>query len=498
MDGRFFAPVDLDSERAVTVAMYAIGVALSDVAQGVAVVDVDLTPFATQVRQTDGELSLSLAWHLELYGVAQPKARRPISVAVNGDLLFAGLIETVNDYRLSTGTRTMSVTARTRDATPAWREAPRVTNDYPQGTRLDVIARDVAEMLLSPGEVLLPTLAVSAPHSSTQLAELSAWAMLEALLLPAGYSPAIDALGRLCAWSRDVLRRADVVLTEDRLLEVTGGRSSPAVTRLQVKWLDPVLTRVEQQDRVLGQVNLTAGFFQLKQEQEIWFSDDHTQRARGSRLVIRQSANSGLLHFCSEDWELLGLAGGEGDLHGKIVVRTSVWAPLLATESLIAMLASSYIPDLVVSFGGGSTIPVGRVVHDVAEGIIMLIMMSIGTGSYEVWGVPYDYVNGRNTTEAYDRNAAAGDDKPKSIETDFVMNEAHAQSIAAREFLFAALSANSFGLTMVDDLRVQVGDILELPDATRLFVTGFERNLSHGAPAAMAVQGFMIPAAAGG
>lgn len=497
MDSRFFAPVDIDSERAVTVSMYALGVSLTNVAQGLAAVDLDLTPFATSVRQTQDELSVSLAWHLELYGVAQPKARRPISVAVNGDLLFVGLIETVNDYRLSTGTRTMSVTARTRDATPAWREAPRVTDAYPQGTRLDVIARDVAEVLLSPGEVLLPTLAISAPQSSTQLAELSTWAMLEALLLPAGYTPAIDALGRLFVWSRDVLRAADIGLSEERLLEVSGGRSTPAVTRLQVKWLDPALTRVEQQDRVVGQANITAGFFQVKQEQELWFSDDHTQRVRGTRLVIRQSANSGLLDFCDEEWELIGLGGGEGDLHGKILVTTSVWAPLLATAALGTMLNAATIPDGVASLGAGVTIPQGRIIQAVAEGVILLIMMSIGTGSYEVWGVPYDYVNGRNTTEAYDRNAAAGEDKVKSIETDFVMNEAHAQAVAAREFLFAALSANSFGLTMVDDLRVQVGDIIELPDETRLFVTGFDRNLTHGASATLQVQGFQIPAVAG-
>jgi hypothetical protein len=495
MDNRFSAPVDLDSERAVTVSMYALGVPLSDVARGVASVDVDLTPFVASMRQTQSDLSVSLVWHLELYGAAQPKARRPISVAVNGAVVFVGFIETVNDYRLSTGTRTMSVTARTRDATPAWRDTPRVTASYPQGTRLDVIARDVAETVLSPTEVLLPTMAYVAPQSSTQLGELSAWAMLEALLLPAGYSPVIDGLGRLCAWSRDVLRPADITLTEDRLLEVSGGRSSPAVTRLQVRWRDPALTLVEQQDRVLGQANITAGFFQIEQKQEIWFSDDHTQRARGTRLVVRQSANSGLLPVCTEAWEVLGEVGGIGDLHGRILLTTLAWVPLLATDSIFGLLYDASIPDGTLAVIGGATIPYGRLIHAATEAEILLLMMSMGTGSYEVWGVPYDYANGRNTTEAYDASASADDDKPKSIDTDFAMNEDHAQAIAAREFLFAAFSASSFGVTIVDDLRVQVGDILELPDATRLFVTGFDRNLGHGAPATLAVQGFQIPAA---
>ena len=194
---------------------------------------------------------------------------------------------------------------------------------------------------------------------------------------------------------------------------------------------------------------------------------------------------------------LLGFAVGLLFMLPGFLIGATGGGDVKLFAALGTMLNASTIPDGVASVGAGVTIPQGRIVHAVAEAAILLIMMSIGTGSYEVWGVPYDYVNGRNTTEAYDALAAAGEDKVKTVETDFVMNEAHAQAIAAREFLFAALSANSFGLTMVDDLRVQVGDILELPDETRLFVTGFDRNLSHGAPATLQVQGFQIPAVAG-
>lgn len=494
MDNRFTDPLNLDSERAVTVAMYALGVSILDVANGVAVVDLDLTPFVTQARQTQSEVSLSLAWHLELYGADQPKARRPISVSINGDMVFAGLIETVNDYRLSTGTRTMSVTARSRDATPAWRELLRISANYPKGTRLDVIARDIAESLLDPAEIMLPTVAVSTSHSSTQLANVSAWAMLETLLLPAGYTAAMDCLGRLRAWSRDVLRASDIVLTEDRLLEVTGGRSQPALTRLQVKWLDPALTHVEQQDRMLGQANITAGFFQLRQRQDIWFSDDHTQRARNTHMVIAQSANSGLFPVCSENYAIVGAEGGEGDLHGRITLTTSVWVPTLM-GSFLALKAAGALPDSVTvpAIGVWLTTPVGKKVQAGLEFAVLLVMASIGTGSYEIWGVPYDYVHARNTTEAYDPDAEVGSDKLQVVETDFVLNEDHAQAIAAREFLFRALSANSYGLTMVDDLRVQEGDILELPDGTRVFVTGLQRELTHGAPAVLSVSGFEVP-----
>jgi hypothetical protein len=493
MDDRFTAPLEPDTERAVTMSMYAIGVQLLEIANGTATVDVDLTPFVSQVQQASDQLTFSLAWHLELYGAAQPKSRRPVCAKVNGDIVFIGLIETVNDYRLSTGTRTMSVTVRSRDATPAWREVPRATANYPVGTRLDVIARDVAQALLDPSEVLLPDITVTTSQSSTQFAQVSAWSMLETLLLPAGYTPATDALGRLRVWSRDVTRPSDIVLTEDRLLEVSGGRSQPAVTRLQVLWLDPNLTYVEQQERVVGQANITAGFFQLKQEQDIWFSDDHTQRVKDSRMVIVQSANSGIFRVCSEEYAIVGLVGGEGDLHGKITLRTEVWVPALLA-AFIAVKAAGLLPDIAPPFGGPTT-PTGKRVHAALEFAVFLVMASIGTGSFEIWGVPFDYAHARNTMEVFDPDADPMSEKLQTIETDLVMNRDHAQAFASREFLFTALGANSFGVTMVDDLRVQIGDILELPDASRLFVTDFQRELSHGAPATLQVSGFQVSGA---
>lgn len=497
MDNRFTAPVDPDSERAVTVEMYAIGTPWLNVANDTATPDVDLTPFVSNLRQAHDQLTFSLAWHLELYGADQPKSRRPISVKVNGDIVFVGLIEAVNDYRLSTGTRTMSVTVRTRDATPAWREVPRITPNYPVGTRLDVIARDVAEELLDPSEVLLPPVTVSTAMSSTQLAQVSAWQMLETLLLPAGYTPSTDALGRLRAWSRDVTRPSDIVLTEDRLLDVSGSRSAPALTRLQVIWLDPTLSYVEQQERVVGQANITAGFFQIRQSQDIWFSDDHTQRAHSTRMQIVQSANSGIFHVCSEDYEIVGAEGGAGDLHGRITLETAVWVPTLMA-SFLAVKAAGALPDTVSvpSFGVWLTSPTGKRVQAALEFGVLLTMASIGTGVYEIWGVPYDYAHGRNTTEAYDPDADPATDKIVAVETDFAMNEEHAQAIAAREFFFQSFSASSYGVTMVDDLRVQEADILELPDGSRIFVTGFQRDLSHGSPAVLQVSGFQIPAEA--
>jgi hypothetical protein len=217
MDGRFTGPLAADNTRRPTLLMYSTGTTFDDVRSGLAEPDVDLTEFATSIRQGPSELSFSLAWHLELYGADQPQPGFLVCASLDDVPVFVGIIESINDYRNQSGARTMSVTCRSRDATAAWREAPRVTANYPQGTRLDIIARDIATSLgLSSGEVLLPNVAVATPHSSTQLANIPAWPMLESLLLPGGYSPMVDTLGRLTAYSRDVTRAADITLTTEQ------------------------------------------------------------------------------------------------------------------------------------------------------------------------------------------------------------------------------------------------------------------------------------------
>lgn len=483
MDFRF-SPTPKDTERTAEILLYAVGVPIPDVVGGTAAT-LDLSPFVTRASQSQSDLSVTLAWHLELYGTAQPKPGQVIAAKLDGILLWVGIIESISDYRVESGTRTMTLACRSRDSTPAWRNVSRVTNEYPQGTRLDVIARDVALSLgLQDGEILLPASSMATPHSTAQLAAVPAWSMLETLLLPSGAGPMVDGLGRLKAVSHDCTRASDVVLTEDRIVAVTGSRSKPPLTVLRLKWLDPSFTRVEQQDQVLAQANITAGYFQIKQEQDVLFSGDQTQRAVDTHLVIRQSANSGILPVCSEGYAALS------ETVGRITLRTAAWVPALLSVMLASKLAAA-LPDGVT---GGSTISIGRKVQAALEFSVMLTMASIGTGSYEVWGTPFDYVKGRNITEAYDPEFEDQEwsANPAEIESDFISSEDHAQAVTGIEFIYRALGVNSYSATLVDDPRIEVGDILELPDASRIYVTGYKRELTRGASALIDVEGFRV------
>lgn len=477
--GKTYAP---DSLRATT--LFVHDASPLDVLTGVSTTPQEITRFATRVTQSAQECSVGLSWHDELYGASQPRAGQVLEILTEGVSYWIGIIQAVSDYRLSSGTKSMTILARSRDATPAWRDVKRATDVYPTATPLAYIAKQIAQAIgLAPAEITLPDTGASTVQSNTQLADLSPWAMLTTLYQPAGLEPFVDCRGRLKCISRDIQRPSDVVLSDNRrLIDVSGSKSKPALTEVSIKWLDPNLTEVAQQDRMLDRATITAGFFQLHQVRDVFFSADQTQRARDTHLVIRQSANSGLIHFCTEEYEQ------DSTTAGKIKLTTSLFAPALATTAMGAMLASSYIPDGVAF---GHTIPYGRIVHDVAEGAMMLTMMSMGTGVYEVWGTPFDYVHARNTTTAYNPAANVWEIQPQEIENDFVLNEAQAQSFAIRELIYQARSASAYNLSIVDDTRIEPGDLVEISDGTRVYVTDYSRDLSNGAPAALSIQGFV-------
>jgi hypothetical protein len=474
-------PYPLDSVRATTVFVHAA--TPLEVLQGTSMTPYEITRFCTSVRQSPSEVSVGLAWHDELYGESQPRFGQILEVKLEGRSFWIGIIQSINDFRLSSGQKSMTLVARSRDASPLWRETRRLTDIYPVSTPLDYIARQICRGIgvadAEIGPLNIPGYTV---HSNTQLADLPPWQMLTVLMQPSGLEPYVDALGRLKSISRDTTRAADVELADNtRLLSVNGSKSRAPVTEVKIKWLDPNLKEVSQVDRVLDKVTMTAGFFKLKIERDVTFSQDGSQRARDTHMVVRQSANAGLLPVCSEDYSPKSITGGQ------IVLRTSAWVPGLATTAIAAKLLAHKIPDGVL---GGITVPQGRLVEGAADVAIMVTMMSIGTGVYEIWGTPYDMVHARNTTTAYGKTVKDWEVNVSEIENDFVMNQEQSEGFAVRELTYSYRAASSYNISIVDDPRIERGDIISLKDGSRVYVTDYARDLSHGSPAKLDITGF--------
>ena len=298
-------------------------------------------------------------------------------------------------------------------------------------------------------------------------------------------TPYVDGLGRLKARDRTIAGRSpDLTLDDTRIVSVSGSRGRSPVSAVRLKWLDPNLTEVAQAGRVLASANITAGYFQIRQRQAVYWSDDRSQRARSTYLVIKQSANSGIIDVCDEGYQETAHTGG------LIVLETAAWVPALLT-SFLALKAAAALPDIAPPFGG-PTAPTGKIVYGGLELTVLLTMASIGTGSYEVWGEPYDYVHARNTTEAYDPNAPIWAEDIAEVTSDLILNPGHAQTVAARELIYAVRSAQSYTLTMIDDPRIEPGDLIGMPDGSKIYVTGYRRQLGRDSVATVDIEGFSV------
>jgi hypothetical protein len=484
MDPRW-QPFPKDSNRSFSVIRHPTAT-FAQIINGTATDAIDLTAYVSAgSKHTSKDADIKFTYHTQLNGTNQPQTGELIEVQMLGQTLWVGIIDSISNYTMESGNHLLSIKAYSRDNTPTWKSIKRVTNLYVAGTPVTLICTDIAAAVgLTPAEIAMPMSSVYTVHTNLQLANMAAWEMLTGVLISSGLDPFIDARGVLKGISRNLARTADVVLTEDRVVAITGSKKTSPLTSVRILWLDPNLSEVLHQDQVIATATITAGFFQLHQNLDIFFSVDQTQRAKNTYMDIRQSANSGLLAFCTEKYTQFS------PTNGQIKVTTSIFAPLLATDALAGLIAASFIPDGTVGVIGGATIPIGRLTEEAAQVAILLIMMSLGTGMYDIRGQPYDLVNARNTTEAIAKGVPDWLIKNLDIQNDFVMNENHAQAFAARELIYESRAATSYNAQILDDPRIEPGDIAQLPDGSRIYVTDYERNLSYGSKALLDLTGF--------
>ena len=458
----------------------------AEIIDGSAAGQTDLSPYATSIRATESKLTVDLRYYTAFLECAnQPKPGYVITVKTDGVVRFNGVIESISSYNEERGQRSMEITARLRDGFGAWRTAHATSPVFPQGTSYLAILTDICGRMmgLDASEFNFPSISYTVPHTNSQMADQTPFDMLRDVLFAADYEPFVDVMNRVTAYTKSITRDANAVIDSEKIVKVHGSTESQKTTRVRLKWLDPELKKTSQQDQVLYSASMTAGFFNLRQREKTWFSDDRTQRAEGTYMVTKDSVNAGIVPVAEEKYEQIDL------YHGRITLETYFWVPTLATASLAAMTYSALTPDGVAVT---ETVPIGRVIEMGLQVAVFITMMSMGVGRYEIRGVPFDYVNAKNTTLAYADNIDSWAQQEEEVENDLIANEAHAQQIATNHLVWLAAQSFSYGLTMVDDPRVELGDILEFEDGTRVMVQGFSNDYTRGAPAVMEISGFRV------
>lgn len=482
-----FSDPTLQSRAGVTVTLYPSASPRDLIVGTAGLAARDLTPYATRITHTATEASITLVWHSELDGGARPQAGQMVRIALGSYAVFTGHIDAISgDHMARTGGKTCTVTVRRRDATAWWRDVRRVTQIYTAGVDLAALARDVATNLgLQSDEYDIPDIGITLAHESAQLADLNGWDMLEIALQPGLRVPLVDGRGVLKSVNRNLLRDPDLIVPFAQVKDVDNGLARPPLATMRVKWLDPILARVDQQYQPLTRspALVTIGFFHPKAVVDLYWSEERTQRADNTALHILESPR---LSFwgsnISSSYEQIS------QFQGRITVSLDAVVTVEELVADIALIAAGHYLQAIPIVGA----LVGGAAESIAIADVLRVLTQVAVGAYEVQGVPFDMIHAVNESEAYDQDAEEWRQQLEELQNDLIPNEQIADSLAVNELIYRARSASRASITIADDLRIEPNDLVGLEDARRLFVTDLSRDLTRGAEAVVKLEGFFV------
>jgi len=135
---------------------------------------------------------------------------------------------------------------------------------------------------------------------------------------------------------------------------------------------------------------------------------------------------------------------------------------------------------------------VGRMASAFDLLVIMLIMMSVGSAQYEIWGTPYDMAYVEKTAIAMEDGLEYWEEVEKKIQNDFLGSHEQATAIAIAALIWEKSASKPRKLVIDDDLAVELGDIVVLPDERKFLITGLNKTIKRGEIPKLTLDGFKV------
>jgi hypothetical protein len=400
---------------------------------------------------------------------------------------FSGVIQGTYTWNLVRGTNpSATVSVQSRESNQSWRQRFITSKKYTVGTDYSVMFNDVAKdiMQLSDIEVLTPaTWNFLFDKQVNQIVNISPWEGLTSLAQGGLLRLWFNGNGQLATYPLTVDRIPVLTLTNERINSyIQPGTETEVINKVIVTYLDNFLTKVKGDRTSLGTANVTTGFFDQEIKLKVKYSDDGKQRAEDVELVVQNSINQNDLGI-SIGTESLVI---DDEFGGELVITVDAFVTGLAVGGIAAIIQAASIPDATVV---GETIPIGRLVE--AAGIIsvMVAMMILGTGVYDVVGVPFDYAFLERRSIALIDNILFWEEHELEIRNEFISTAEHAHSLALQELLFEQSKLNPRNIIIQYDPRIEKGDILGIPGDLKFLVLGATRSLERGGAQATSLGG---------
>jgi hypothetical protein len=404
-------------------------------------------------------------------------------------------------------TKETEIRAYGRRATPKYLKQQFISKSY--GRRVDYgqILSDIArnEMGLATSELsrLDTVLGRVTQFAANTIAEMTPLEASEKLLETVGKHMDFDGEGLLRLYSYDLTRAEDLRLTD--LRTVQGIRIPSADTEtynaIGVKGLDKNLTEVKEPDQLLARASLTVGFWRPRHTEKVEWSEDRATRAENTRMKVLTSVTESLiLGFGTEAYD-------EADAYsGTIRIDITGYLATLIALIAVTLLAQAVIPDEVIpgipvvtdpatgvgsTIGTGQTFSVGRLAQALTMMLITTTLSTISSGQYEIYGTVLVPVYKQLSTNAVEANTPAYLVHQRDIENDWINELDHAHEVAVRELIFEAAQRAPRELTLLNDPRLELGDIVLVPFAggLRVWVESLRKTISRGQVPLLQIQG---------
>ena len=120
---------------------------------------------------------------------------------------------------------------------------------------------------------------------------------------------------------------------------------------------------------------------------------------------------------------------------------------------------------------------------------ILLIMMSIGSAQYEVWGTPYDYAYLEKQSVAIEEGLEYWLENEKEIKNDFIGTHDQADTIAVTELIWEKSLSRPRRIAIEDNPALEVGDIVALPDGRKILITALNKKIRRGEVPTLVIDG---------
>lgn len=406
---------------------------------------------------------------------------------------FSGIIQGPYGWKIERGTSsTASVSAFPRHANQAWQRRRITSREYTIGTDWSIMFSDIATQLMNMDQeevnVSIPW-NLSFDKTVNQIVDLPPWEALSSLAQGNFHRLWFNGQGQLSHYPI-TLDRITLRLADSKIINSysQGNSNGEVINKVIVTYIDNVLTRVDGAKQQLGTANITTGFFDFETKIDTFWSEDKRQRADQVELLVKQSINQNDLGISigSERLDIID------EQRGQIVVTVDTFVSALAVAGIAAVLSASFLPDQVQvgPSGSGVTIPVGQPVFAAGIIAVLLAMMILGTGVYEINGVPFDYAFLEKQAIAMLCELEFWEEKELNIRNDFVSTQARADEFAVTELLYNISLGAPRTLVVQNDVRYEPGDILELPGGVKFFIQKAAKRIRRGQVGAITLTGF--------